>query len=233
MSGRLIRWIVAVVATVSLAASCGEGATKDTGDTSGTSGYETNGLESKTSAQVLQAAVKAVEAADSVRISGTGTAVGQSGEMDVRIQGSSCVGSLVLSGAQVEITVVDDVTYLKTDEAGWQALGVPVDAAALYIDEWVRMSEGAVQTSFTIQAVTDLLAKSESELREGVEQTTIDGTKAVVITKENGDKLHVANIGEAFPWRLTSANGDQADLSEYGNDFNIAAPPDAVDMEQP
>lgn len=230
-TGRFIRWIVAVVAVVFLAAACGEADTG--GATGGTSGGGTNGLETKTSAQVLQAAVSAVGAADSVHLSGTGTAVGQSGEIDLRIQGSSCVGSLVMSGAHVDVTVVDNVLYLKADQAGWQALGVPTAMATPYVGKWVRVNQDVVQQSFTIEAMTTLLAESESELRQGVEQTTLDGTEAVVITKENGDKLHVANTGEAVPLRLSSANGDQVDLDEYGTDFHITAPPDAVDMAQP
>jgi hypothetical protein len=227
MARRLVRWIVAVLAVVPVAAACGGGTT------GGTAGSSTNGLEGKTPAQVQQAAMDAFKSAGSVHVTGKATdGSGKPVEVDFRIQGTSTVGSMVNSGARVDVTVIGDTTYLKADQAGWQALTDDPAAGAVLAGKWVKMppDKPGQENPFTAAAITDDMTKNVGGLRPGVEQTTFNGTQVVVITDENGDKLYVANTGEPRPLRFSSVTNGDIDLTEYGTDFHITAPPDAIDL---
>ena len=63
---------------------------------------------------------------------------------------------------------------------------------------------------------------------------TLDGTKVVVISRKDGSKLYVANTGPPYPLRgeKKGANAGRTDFTEYGADFHITAPANAMDIGQ-
>lgn len=225
MAHGIIRWLVAVLVVVPLATACGANVV------SGTAVSATNGLENMTSTQVRQAAVDALTAAGSVRLAGTATDdLGKRGRVDVRIQGTSCTGTLTVHGADMALTVIGDTQYFKTDAAGWAALGA-AEAAPLFADRWVKAPAGTAgpEEKFTIDMVVTGIRQDGIELRPAVTQTTLDGAKVVVVTYQNGGRLYVANTGAAQPLRFTAVGVDDLVFSEHGADFHITAPPDAID----
>lgn len=84
----------------------------------GTPREDTNGLERKSAAEVLQDAAAALKGASSVRMSGTGLSGSDRAELDVKIQGSASSGTLTVQGARtdaIERFSVDDLASQLTD----------------------------------------------------------------------------------------------------------------------
>lgn len=229
MAHRMIRWLVAALVVVPLATACGVEVV------SGTPSVLTNGLENMSPAQVQQAAIDALTTAGSVHITGTAKDDwGLPGQYDIRVQGTSYTGTITVHGAVMAITVIGDTGYFKTDAAGWQALGVP-EAAELLADKWVKGPIDMVgpDEQLTIDLLVSAMKLEDIGLRPAVVQTTVGDERAVMVTYRNGDKLYVANTGTARPLRISSVGIGDLNLSEHGTDFQITAPPDAIDSTQP
>lgn len=130
---------------------------------------------------------------------------------------------------QVQQAAIDALTT-----AGWQALGVP-EAAELLADKWVKgpMDMEGPDEQLTIDLLVSAIEQAEVGLRPTVVQTTVGAERAVMVTYRNGDKLYVANTGAARPLRVSSVGIGDLDFSEHGVDFQITAPPDAIDSTQP
>jgi hypothetical protein len=136
-------------------------------------------------------------------VAGTGLSEGKPVRVDARLQGNAGAGTLQLEGVKLEITVVGDTTYLKGDQPTWTAFGVPTAVAHRIAGQWVKggpKQVGSV-TGFTLDSYAADLAKSESPLQPQVQQTTLDGKKAVLLTAQDGSKLYIANTGPAYPLR--------------------------------
>ena len=76
------------------------------------------------------------------------------------------------------------------------------------------------------------LTTSESPLETEVEQTELDGVPVVVISRQDGARLYVANAGPAHPLRAESEGADpgRIDFTDYGADAQISAPPTYVEL---
>lgn len=229
--------LAVTVALVALVTSGCGGGTK-TGDTQAgttqTTAAQTNGLEQQSAAQVQQAAVAALKSAKSVHVTGTALEEGKPGQVDLRIQGNASSGTMELEGVKLEITAIGDAVYLKGDQKTWEMFGVPAAAGRALANKWVKVPPGQVTnlSGFSLDDLAAQLAEADNPLEPGVEQTTLDGNKVVVISQQDGSKLHVANTGPAYPLRgeMKGTNAGRIDLTEYGADFNITAPSDAIDL---
>jgi hypothetical protein len=201
---------------------------------SGDGGTQSNGLEDETAAQVLQDAAAALESAGSVHVTGTGIADGTPAQVDLRIQDGSSGGTITLKDARVEITRVGEETYVKGDEAAMGALGVQPEMHGLAADRWLRLTpqESSGLAGFSLDSFAQQLTTSESPLETEVEQTELDGIPVVVVSKQDGSRLYVANTGPAYPLRAESEGADpgRIDFSEYGSDFQITAPATFVEL---
>ncbi len=233
-TSRIARLAV-IAALIALATSgCGGGGTKT--NTARTEATQTNGLEKKSAAQVEQNAAAALKAAKSVHVTGTGRSQGKPQRVDLRIQGNSGSGTIETADGVLEITTVGADTYLKADQRAWQAMGAPPSLQRLASGRWVKL--GAQQTSsvegWSLDSLAAQLTKNDSPLQPRVEQATLDGNKAVVLSQQNGSKLYVANTGLAYPLRMELKGTDtgRLDFTEYGSDFHITAPSGAVDLSR-
>jgi hypothetical protein len=216
-SHRLTRLAVAVALVALAVSNCGGGA-------------KSNGLEKKSATQVQQAAAAALKAARSVHLTGTGRTEGKPARLDVRIQGEAGAGTIGLApGTQYEITTIGHDIYIKADRRGWQALGAPAAMQSL-AGRWVKVADHRNLEGFSLDALAAQLTTPDSPLEPKVEQTTLNGKKAVVISQQNGSKLYVANTGPAYPLRgeYKGPDAGRLDFTEYGVDFHITAPSDAV-----
>ncbi|HZD01986.1 MAG TPA: hypothetical protein VFA46_17875 [Actinomycetes bacterium] len=195
----------------------------------------TNGLENKSAAQVEQDAAAALRAAKSVHVTGTGRSQGKPEQVDLRIQGNSSTGTIEMADAAFEITTVGPDTYLKADQRAWQAMGAPASLQRLAGGRWVKL--GAQQAGnvegLSLDSLAAQLTKNDSPLQPGVEQATLDGNRVVALSQQNGSKLYVANTGLAYPLRVEIKGRDagRLDFTEYGSDFHITAPSNAVDLK--
>jgi hypothetical protein len=225
------------VALVALVASgCGGGTKTNASqsNTTQTSATQTNGLEKQSPAEVQQAAASALKAAKSVHVRGTALNEGKPVQGDLRIQGNASSGIMELEGVKLEITTIGNTTYLKADQQTWNTLGVPAAAAQRLADRWVKTRPQQVTglTGFSLDNLAAQLIKNDSPWGPKVEQTTLDGNKVVVISQQDGSKLYVANTGPPYPLRgeEKGANAGRIDFTEYGADFHITAPSDAMDI---
>ena len=63
-------------------------------------------------------------------------------------------------------------------------------------------------------------------------QATLDGKQVVVVSLQDGSKLYVANTSVPYPLRgdFMGRAGGRIDFTQYGADFRITAPENAVDV---
>lgn len=203
-------------------------------------GNDTNGLEEKPAAQVLKDAAVALEAAESVHVKGMARSDGALIQLDLRIQSDASTGTVGLEGTQFEMTRIGDDIYFRADQQAWQALtGSP--AVPSVAGRWARFRaeqvnlEGLVNLeALSLESLSEQLSETDGPVEPQVEQTTLDGKKVVVLSREDGSKLYVANTGPAYPLRgeYEGPDAGRIDFSEYGADFDITAPSDAIDRRQ-
>ena len=202
----------------------------------GCGGTPTNGLEEKSAAQVQQAATAAIEAASSVHVTGTGVREGRPVQVDLRIQDGSSRGTITIEGARLEITTVGPNAYVQGDQRALEVLGVPPAAAQLGAGRSLKLTaqEAAPLEGYSLDSFAAQLAKNDSPLDPKVEQTELDGQKVVVVSRQDGSKLYVANTGDAYPLRADDKGPDagRLDFTEYGADFLIPAPQVTVELSE-
>jgi hypothetical protein len=152
----------------------------------------------------------------------------------VALAAGACGGGTKSNTTATQATTVGNATYLKADQQTWTTLGVPAAAAKRLADKWVKVRPQQVSglTGFSLDDLAAQLAGAENPLEPKVEQTTLDGSKVVVVSQKDGSKLYVANTGPPYPLRGENqgASAGRIDLTEYGADFHISAPSDAIDM---
>lgn len=219
-------------------AGCGGGS--KTGQTKSepptTSRPATNGLEHQSATQVLHAATAALKSAKSVRVTGTGVSEqGKPMQVDLRFQGRSGSGTMEQQGARLAVITVGDDTWLKGDQGAWKQMGAPVEVLSRLAGRWVKLTPRHTDLAgFSLSSFTAALAKSDRLLVPAVRQTMLDGKPVVLISEHDGSKLYVANTGPAYPLHAENKGKDAGrfDFTEYGTDFHIAAPSNAVDIGQ-
>lgn len=197
---------------------------------------DTNGLERKTAAEVVDEAAAALRAAKSVRAHAKGDTDTGTGELEVRIEGTASSGTLTIDGMRTEIVKIGDRAYVRGDEAALTEMGMPAELASLGTFKWLELSEkdAASVEGFTLDDLADQLTDPDSELNPQVEQTALDGRPVVKVTRRDGAELYVSNAGTAYPLRLITTGDEaaQADFSEYGAEFGITTPSAPVDLDK-
>jgi len=225
ISMNLIRRASAVTSTtviaglVTSASACG-GATTATGIT-------TNGLEKKAPAEVVHAAVAALKSARSVHLVGTSKKL----DVDIRIQHGAATGTIRrASGTQVKVTIIGNVGYMNTDQAGLREFGAPRRVQRHDAGRWLKIPVTGV-AGLTLTHVASELTKYKVQLEPKIRQATLNGRKVVVVSYRDGSKLYVANVGPAYPLRGEfKKNENLLEFTEYGALFHITAPSNFIDL---
>ncbi len=227
--------VAAMGALVSFAAS-GCGGARITAGT-------VNGLQNKTGAEVARDAAGAIGNARSVHV--TGVIFSPRQRYDVRIQGSDAGGTMTMPGGPAEIIIIGSKTSLANPnpdiylKAGPQVLkklfgtSAPVHYLA---GRWLKLPQSSAAWlpgyGFHLSDFTAALDTFLSPPGPTVRQATLGGRKVVVVSYRDGSKLYVANTGPAYPlrWDDNGPGAGWADFTEYGADFHIAAPGNAVNL---
>lgn len=227
--------------TIALLVVAGSGCTSshrtDTTPSGGAQGNDakTNGLEHKSAAQVQRAVGAALKKAKSVHLTVTGPAPGGQPQLDLRIQGSSTTGAMGLGGVKFQIITVGGDTYVKGDQRVWEAFGVATPLQQRLAGRWVKVrpQQLASLQAFSLDSLVAQLTRNDSPLAPKVERTTLDGRKVLVLSQRDGSKVYIANTGPAYPLRTEGKGRNTAriDFSEYGADFHITAPTNAIDLD--
>lgn len=186
---------------------------------------------------------EAMTGVESLRVAGTFIDGEDHIQMDVRVSGRSCAGSLEMAGAgSMEILVVDKVPYFKADEEFWVSqAGEEAAAAALEEvgDRWTTDSSDAEGLGDFCD-IDELTSGVETEGNgddaevEGLDQ--VDGVDAVVISFDSDDgRLGRAWVATSEPHHLLKSDvpGEgRFTFSEYGEvlDIEEPAPDDVFDL---
>lgn len=238
-----------------LVAACGSGGSR----TSGTkpSAITSNGVVSKSPAQIVAAAQAALRSANGFVLSGSLHQGREAAHLQIVDGGGSKFQTRISEGGQTaEIIVLRDAGYVRANQEFWTAHGVA--ALAGLANRWIEAPASDTQqiaSAFGLLA-PDTLARCLGEdlgtlSRDG--STTVDGSHAVVIRQAgnvpggNPGTLAVAASGPAYPLRITSTGptrpggkidvcnngkGDDTEgsltLSHFGHAPAITAPPNPV-----
>lgn len=190
---------------------------------------ETNGLEEKPPAEVLQTAALALKTVGSVHVTGvksTATPV----RVDVRLQRGTRSGTVVMGQVPLEFMTISGDAYLKGDQAAWTAVQAPPPVAG-FSGRWVRLPAEQVRIEpVTIDGLAALVADNAWLTDPKLTQEVVGGRKVVVLSRRDGSRLLIANTGRANVLRIEdkSSNGWQLDLTEHGVDFSLTPPGDAL-----
>jgi hypothetical protein len=196
----------------------------------------TNGLEQMSAAAVQQKAAAALKSARSVHVEGTGFSDGATVRYDLRFDGASVSGALEAEGVRFALTRIGDIVYLKAGRQALKQLGIASAAARrVGADRWLKLDLQQLSRweGLSLGDLAGQLIEYESPPEHRVTQATVDGRRVVVVSYRDGSKLFVANVGAGYPLRgdYKGSAAGRLDFTEYGADFRIAAPANAVDID--
>ncbi|MEU8790849.1 hypothetical protein [Streptomyces sp. NPDC048643] len=231
MGGSKVSAMVAVVgSSVLMLTGCG-----------GDSGAEDQPFAGKSADQVAAEAVKATGHATSMHVSGTvRQSAGDALDVDLSVdRDKNCEGTVKTAGTTVEVRHVDTTLYLRGDEGYWKSAlkGQPRSDTLVpkLKGKWVKVpsDDSATEGLCDKQGLVASMDEDKSE-RKGLKKsstTTVDGTKAIRLTKRatGGETLtlYVATEGKPYILRTTTRGGkspNTATFSDYGK---------AVDPQKP
>ncbi|WP_260289350.1 hypothetical protein [Propionibacterium freudenreichii] len=203
---------------------------------------------SRSAGEVIDAMMKAMQQATSVRIAqvqGSGSSAQASGSAGASASAAAPVsvvseGSLtganylsdlsLAGGSHVNVLVVDDQTYLQGNDAYWASAGSPEDLRRTLVGKWV--SKQAMIDGSTLNKLepSTVIAEQVADIRgqgfKEVEQDTRDG-RQVFRLRANGDAEVVIDAATMLPSHVkVSSRSFPTDLSEWNAVPLKTAPPE-------
>ncbi|WP_100499419.1 hypothetical protein [Geodermatophilus chilensis] len=197
-------------------------------------GSDGNGMTELSGPEVADRAATALEEAGSAAVSGEVAMDGESGEVDLRVQGEDLAGTLSMSGLDVQLAAVDGQLYLQAPADFWTASGLPEEVTGPLDGRWVVVPAEAAAgfADLTLQGLADeLRSPGDGEIQQEVTEDERDGEPVVVVQNDGGGSLVVAGEDQPYPLEVTSGE-DQGTLtfSEFGEEQEITAPEDPLDL---
>lgn len=191
-------------------------------------------LEGRTGSEVAELAADALEEAGSVQVAGEMTTDGEEGEIDLRLQGDDAAGTITIGGVEIEIISVGGDVYMKAAPEFWASFGMPEDAAAEFDGRWVAVPGDAAAdfADFSLSGIAEEL-RSPTDVVEETRTDELDGEDVVIVEQEDGSELVVADDDPAYPLEMRGGGDSEGTLtfSEHGEDQDISAPGDVLDLE--
>ncbi|MYW64598.1 hypothetical protein GTY65_11035 [Streptomyces sp. SID8379] len=205
----------------------------------------------KSADRIAADAVKATKGADSMHLKGTvrqaegGSAVTVDLSVD---QDKNCDGTIGADGARADVRHTNGTLYLRGDERYWRTAlkGQPGGdkVVSKLQGKWVKApaDDAMTQGLCDKQGLVASMDEDKSE-RTGMKKgatTTVDGTKAIRLTKKTaaGESLalYVAAEGKPYILRATTTGGkapNTATFSDYGKPVRPQEPPadETVDLK--
>ncbi|MEU4065810.1 hypothetical protein AB0F25_25900 [Streptomyces wedmorensis] len=206
--------------------------------------------------EIADRAVTATQSATSLRMTGRVVTDGQPVDVDFAVDDQEqCTGRMRIQGGTAELRKIDDITYLKGDEAFWRASmtsqGMPepqIDATVeLLKGRWLKIAPGQAGSD-DLGGVCDLkslladLGKDDGEprgLTRGPD-AEVDGTPVATLVKKEGDEtttVSVSQEGKPYIRKMVSTGGDEPGsvvLSDYDKPVEVKVPPadETVDLSR-
>ncbi|MFF3324711.1 hypothetical protein [Streptomyces sp. NPDC002889] len=200
----------------------------------------TNGVGKLTAAEIESKAREAVDAADSVRLSGTLVSKGGTYKLNMRLKHEGGTGSVTSKGNTFELLRVGDTLFLKADAGFWsrsdgkdgdEPSRTDAEVADKLDDKYVKVPEGDPAykqfRGFTdMDVLLDGLLGMQGELTKG-DRTQVGGVRTIKVTGGNGEGgiLDVSLEGEPYPLQFARAGGAGVlTLGDWDEDFALEEP---------
>jgi hypothetical protein len=199
-------------------------------------GSSGNGEAAKKGPQVAADAANALEQAGAAHLKGNVTEQGQSGDVDLQLQGTDVSGTITLGGQKVQLISTGGKIYAKAPAAFWSSFGAPESIAGQLDGQWVIVPGEAASSfdTFTLKGLADSLRKpSDGSIKDAVTTTSLDKQLVVVVSQTDGSTLDVAATGTPYPLKATDKGGDSPGtltFSGFGKKTTITAPANALDL---
>lgn len=241
-----------VAALVGLAAAGCSSSTTSTGSRASQTGGATptasapaasNGTATMSAAQATGAAIKALTAAKTVRITGTfaDPETHRSGQLDMWVTGTSGRGTMGEQGAKIAMILCNGKVYFKASADALKVMtkgqGIPAGVMDLMAGRWFKV--GSVQASqlpvLTISALTAEMSQLiVSDSHATVSTGTFAGQPVTIVSYRDGSRLYIAATGPARPLRLDMPGSDGGHFlfSGYGVPVTVTPPQGALDVGQ-
>ncbi|MDI3407737.1 hypothetical protein [Streptomyces cavernicola] len=189
--------------------------------------------------KIADKASKATSAVDSVKLSAEGKQSGKPTSIEFEIaKGGSCNGEMKSADmGRVDIRVVDKTSYMKGDAAYWKGTLGDEATAQKVGDRWVKVPSGQSDDMCDLKS---LFKEGDLDGVKRGEDSEVDGTKAVTLTKKKSGgetvTFYVAAEGEPFFLRAVTKGGDEPNtmnFSGYNEKIEVEAPPasEIADMQ--
>lgn len=201
-----------------------------------------NGEATKSGPQIISASAHALLTARSYRLQGTVPVSGGTGSFTFEVGGPHLgSGTFTLGSLTFQLREIRGTDYVKSATLWEQADGGALQG--FLANKWVSIpaDNSLAQTLTTgLAALTSakqeaqVILKGESRATRG-KTSTFAGQGVVEVTEGSGNsatKVLVATSGPPFPLRVDGRGQDYLDLSDFNQNFKIAAPAGAVSLVQ-
>jgi len=221
---RLLIAVFVVLAVLGAVSACG--------------GSSDNGVPSKSPDAIVSAASSALEAVQTVHISGSVANGNTPVTLDLSlVSGRGATGSMSESGPSFQIVAIDQTVYINGSPAFWRHFGGSVPAALL-TGKCMKAPETGQFAS--LAEITDLnrlisgLLASHGTLTKGP-TTTINGRKVIAVSDATrGGTLYVATTGKPYPIQVSKPGpqGGRLAFDRFNQPMSLTSPPNAIDIWQ-
>ncbi|MFD4373512.1 hypothetical protein [Streptomyces sp. NPDC058486] len=201
-----------------------------------------------TPAAIADRAVDATRSADSLRMTGRIVSDGQRLDVDFSVDDrGACQGRIGIDEGRAELRRLDEITYMKGDEAFWRtsmaSQGVPENQIAPIIElvkgRWLKIAPGQAGSGdlsevCDLDSLLDGLGEDKDD-RQGLTRgpdREIDGTPVATLVTKKSDgvttTVSVAQEGKPYIREVVRTGGDEPGrmtLSDYDRPVNVTAPP--------
>lgn len=188
--------------------------------------------QGKTAAQIAEASETAMRDVKSFHVVGVEHINGTSFSLSVSPKGGG--GTVSVPGATLDLVVSAGFVYIKADEQSWLKLTGSQSTAQLVANRWIKAPvSNADFSGFADLTISgDFISGSVgvgTGLTKAPGTTTWDGTKAIVLSDQSGDKLYVAATGTPYILHV-QAKGSEGYLTftDFGDAPIPAAPKNAI-----
>jgi hypothetical protein len=211
--------LVAVV----FVAGCGGGGGGRTG-----AGHA-SGEAAKPPAEVVRDAVKALEGATAVHLSGHVVSGEQEIGIDISIvRGKGAAGTLTVGGAKVDLVLIGETTYIRGSPALWEQYTHSRTAAQLFAGQWLKVPSH----NNPLEKLTNLTSDRGlwNELTSGRKgwhnqgATTYRGHSVVAVSDAADGTLYVAASGTPYPVAIAGGGQGTLTFDHWNHPASLTAP---------
>jgi hypothetical protein len=202
-------------------------------------GSSSNGIESKSPEEILQASKTAASQAVSVHIAGSIVNGGKPITLNMELlAGKGGKGTISQEGFTIQLVQIHGAVYINGGAAFYRHVAGPA-AAQLLQGKWLKAPAGSGELA-SLASLTNLSKLVETALAGHGTLTkgqtrTIEGQKAIALQdKGRGGVLYVATTGKPFPLEILKLGSESGRvlLNRWDEPVTLTAPSGAIDISK-